>query len=125
MLGGHAFNFFRAVENAKIELSSEAATSISFRRPRINVQARVSRTDFEDLICRNLDRIDAQIERALRESDVKASDVDLVIRTGGSSRIPAFVERLADRFGEDRLAERDAFTTVALGLGIRACELWG
>ena len=62
---------------------------------------------------------------ALKDAGLGPDDVDVVIRTGGSSRIPSFIQRLADRFGTRKLAERDAFSTVALGLGIRACELWG
>lgn len=123
--GGHAYNFFRAIESAKIELSSAADATISFRRPRISVSIPVARVEFESLVQPNLDRVDEQIERALKEANIYSSDVDLVVRTGGSSRIPAFVERLAERFGERKLAERDAFSTVAVGLGIRACEIWG
>jgi hypothetical chaperone protein len=123
--GGHAYNFFRAIEGAKISLSSAPEATILFRRPRISVSVPVLRSEFEALVLRNLDRVDDQIERALKEANAASDEVDLVIRTGGSSRIPAFVERLADRFGEGKLAERDAFSTVALGLGIRACELWG
>jgi hypothetical protein len=40
-----------------------------------------------------------------------------VLLTGGSAYIPAF--------GEDRLEQRDAFTAVVHGLGIRAQQLWG
>jgi hypothetical chaperone protein len=123
--GGHAYNFFRAIEGAKIELSSATKATIAFRRPRISVSIPVARVEFETLLHRNLDRVDDQIERALKEANIDSGDVDLVVRTGGSSRIPAFVERLEGRFGARKLAERDAFSTVAVGLGIRACELWG
>lgn len=123
--GGHAYNFFRAIEGAKIELSSAADTTITFRRPRIALSIPVARAEFEAFVKGNLDRVDDQIDRALKEANIHSRDVDLVVRTGGSSRIPAFVERLAERFGAQKLAERDAFSTVALGLGIRAYELWG
>lgn len=123
--GGHGYNFFRAIEAAKIELSESENTTIAFRRPGVAVSVPVRRSEFESLVSRNLDKVDEQIDRALKDADIDSADVDLVVRTGGSSRIPAFVERLAARFGESKLAERDAFSTVALGLGIRACELWG
>jgi hypothetical chaperone protein len=47
-------------------------------------------------------------------------EIDIVLRTGGSSRIPAFVRMLEDRFGPERLHEMDLFTSVASGLGIAA-----
>jgi molecular chaperone DnaK (HSP70) len=48
-----------------------------------------------------------------------------VLLTGGSAYIPAFRDDLARIFGEDRLEQRDAFTAVVHGLGIRAQQLWG
>ena len=48
-----------------------------------------------------------------------------MLLTGGSAYIPAFRGDLADRFGEERLERRDAFTAVLQGLGIRAPQLWG
>ncbi len=123
--GGHAYNFFRAIENAKIELSSQRASTIRFRRPLIDISIPVQQGEFEALIEANIETIDFQVDRTLADARLDAKDVDLVIRTGGSSRIPAFVHRLEDRFGQEKLVERDAFTTVALGLGMRACELWG
>jgi hypothetical chaperone protein len=125
VLGGHAYNFFRTIEATKIRLSAADSSAITFRRPGIAIDAPVTRAEFEALIERNLDRVDDQISKALADSGLSDTDVDLVVRTGGSSRIPAFVDRLARRFGESKLAERDAFSTVALGLGIRAHELWG
>jgi hypothetical chaperone protein len=122
--GGHGYNFFRAIEAAKIELSDALKADIAFRRPRVALSVPVRRAEFDALIQRNLDRIDDQITRALDDAGIDAAQVDLVVRTGGSSRIPAFVERLSRRFGTRKLAERDAFTTVALGLGYQAFETW-
>lgn len=48
------------------------------------------------------------------------ADIDVVLRTGGSSRYPAFVRMLAEKFGAERLQEMDVFTGVASGLAIAA-----
>jgi molecular chaperone DnaK (HSP70) len=50
--------------------------------------------------------------------------VDLVIRTGGSSNVPAFVETLTELFGADRVQARHSFDSVAHGLGSQAQLLW-
>ena len=42
---------------------------------------------------------------------------DAVFLTGGSSKIPSVRQAFAERFGEGRLREGDAFTSVAAGLG--------
>lgn len=125
--GGHAWAFYSAIESAKIALSDEAKSLIDFTRggSGIAIHEDVSREEFDLIIGRDLDVIDATIDRALDEACRTAEDIDLVIRTGGSSQTPAFVERLAMRFGTRKVEERDAFDTVALGLGLKACELWG
>jgi hypothetical chaperone protein len=103
---------------------ADPKTSVSFRRPRVGVSVPVKRTEFESVIERNLAAVDGRIDSALLNAGVEADDIDLVIRTGGSSRIPLFVRRLEERFGAHKVAERDAFSTVSLGLASRAGELW-
>jgi hypothetical chaperone protein len=46
----------------------------------------------------------------------------VVLRTGGSSRIPRFVKMLAEKFGLDKLQEMDVFTGVASGMAVAAYE---
>ena len=41
-----------------------------------------------------------------------------MIRTGGSSQIPAFVQMLEQRFGQDKVRAVDTFSSVTSGLGI-------
>ncbi len=67
-----------------------------------------------------LDTVKQTIVEALNEAGVKAGDVDRVLVTGGSGQIPAFRDDLAAMFGETRLEQRDAFTAVVHGLGVRA-----
>ena len=52
-----------------------------------------------------------------------AGEVDAVFLTGGSSQIPAVRRLYAERFGEERVRTRDAFTSVAEGLGRAAASL--
>jgi hypothetical chaperone protein len=125
VLGGHAYNFYRALEQAKIVLSSSQATSIEFRRPGIAIDERMTRPELESVLKSNLDVIDNEIDRAMAAAGVSAGDIDLVVRTGGSSRLPAFVQRLTERFGDNKVVERDAYLTVAQGLGMRAMQEWG
>lgn len=125
--GGHAWKFYGTIESAKIALSDEAKSVIAFARPGTNIAIHedVSRDEFDAMIARHLDVIDATIDRALDGACCTAEDIDLVVRTGGSSQIPAFVERLTRRFGAGKVEERETFNTVALGLGLTACALWG
>ncbi len=125
VFGGHAYNFYRSLEQAKIDLSSSQTASIRFLRPGINIAAAVSRSEFDAIIASNLDVIDGVIDKALASAGVSADNIDVVVRTGGSSRLPAFISQLTARFGLAKVVERDAFATVAQGLGMRAWQQWG
>jgi hypothetical protein len=47
-----------------------------------------------------------------------------VLRTGGSSSIPAFVRILERTFDPSVIQERPVYTTVVHGLALHALEQW-
>ena len=95
---GHAYDFYKAIEAAKIALSSSNETE--------------------------LDLVRNAIDSALKEAGIAPNEVERVLLTGGSASIPAFRADLAGLFGAGRLEQRDAFTAVVHGLGVRAQQLW-
>jgi molecular chaperone DnaK (HSP70) len=120
---GYAYDFYKAIEAAKIALSSSEVTELRFSPLGLHVTLR--RSAFESMIRPELDLVSEAIGRALDEARIQATDVERVLLTGGSAYIPAFRDDLARIFGEDRLEQRDAFTAVVHGLGVRAQQLWG
>jgi hypothetical chaperone protein len=120
---GYAYDFYKAIEAAKIALSSAEVTELRFSP--LGLQVTLRRSAFESMIRPELDLVREAIGRALDEARVQPDDVDRVLLTGGSAYIPAFRGDLAQTFGEDRLEQRDAFTAVVHGLGVRAQQLWG
>lgn len=119
---GLAYDFYRAIEAAKIDLSSADSTVLGFEP--LGLQVTVRRSAFESMIRPELDLVAGTITRALREAEITAAEVDRVLVTGGSAYIPAFRDGLARQFGPERLEQRDAFTAVVYGLGVRAQQLW-
>ena len=120
---GYAYDFYKAIEAAKIELSSSETTELGF--PPLGLHVTLRRSAFEAMIRPELDLVRQAISRALAEANVAPKDVGRVLLTGGSAYIPAFREDLAATFGAERLEQKDAFTAVVYGLGIRAQQLWG
>jgi hypothetical chaperone protein len=120
---GHAYDFYKTIEAAKIALSSSESTALRFSP--FGLEVMVRRSAFESMIRPELDLVRKAIAHALKEANVTAREVDRVLLTGGSGYIPAFRADLADTFGSDRLEQRDAFTAVVHGLGVRAQQLWG
>lgn len=123
VLGGHSYSLHREVDDVKVALSSAETKSLQFRRPGISLHGNATRKLFETLIADNLDLVDQTIDLALRQAKLDPEAVDLVVRTGGSSQIPMFVERVNSRFGKAKVEQRDAFATVALGLALEALEV--
>ena len=123
LYGGHAYEFYRAIESAKIALSDADATRLEFAPLGLGIDVR--RSAFEAMIRPELDRVLATVHDALKHAVIEPEAVDRVLLTGGSAYIPAFRRDLAGMFGADRLEQRDAFTAVVHGLGVRAQQLWG
>lgn len=123
LYGGHAYPFWTEVERTKRELSSREWSTFSYRRGRIDVEARVSRSQFEDLIRPKIDEIRGAIEGAIQRAELEPSDIDVVIRTGGSSLLPIFNDMLDDLFGAVRVEARPPFTSVATGLADTASRI--
>jgi hypothetical chaperone protein len=71
-----------------------------------------------------LDLVREAIDRALTAAKLTPEEVGRVLLTGGSAYIPAFRADLVTTFGHERLEQRDAFTAVVHGLGVRAQQLW-
>ena len=55
--------------------------------------------------------------------ELSPGQIDAVVRTGGSSQIPCFVDLLTDQFGLQKLRAENTFSGVTAGLAIRAWEL--
>ena len=120
---GHAYDFYKAIESAKIALSDSDATDIEFAP--LSLRVTVRRSAFESMIRPELELVAETTRRALVEARIGAGDVERVLLTGGSAYIPAFRSELASTFGAGKLEQRDAFTAVVHGLGVRAQQLWG
>jgi hypothetical chaperone protein len=125
LYGGFAYQFYEAIEEAKIRLSTEDHTSIEFHRPGFDLNVPIVRSEFEELISQHIEILRATILTALSDAGIEPKDVSRVVRTGGSSAIPAFVEMVVSIFGADFMESRPPFTTVVRGLGYFAQGVWG
>ncbi len=113
---------YEAVEEAKVRLSEAPETVLSMHVGEIDFDEKIPRWDFERLIGPDVRAVEKCVDRALASAGLAPSDIDIVLRTGGSSRVPRFVKMLAQKFGAEKLQEMDVFTGVASGLGVAAWE---
>lgn len=116
------FRLSRAVERAKIELTSREETTFAFHKDAVHIEAALKRSEFESWIASDLDAISACIDRLLAQTGFEAHAVDRVFMTGGTSLVPAVRRVFAERFGDEKLRAGDELTSVAQGLALRAME---
>lgn len=119
---GHAYDLYKSIELAKIDLSSSETTRLVYEPLGLDVP--LMRSTFESMIRPELDLVFQTIAQALTTAGLRVKEVDRVLVTGGSAQLPIFQQELAAMFGANRLVQADAFTAVVHGLGIRAQELW-
>jgi hypothetical chaperone protein len=116
-----AFSFYNSVEAAKVALSGRGATVI--RAPGLDLWELYTRHQFEKDICHYQRQIEDVLLEALASSRLEPEQVDVVVKTGGSSNIPLFSEMLDAVFGPQRVKTGDVFNSVTAGLAIEAYRM--
>jgi hypothetical chaperone protein len=111
----YSYLVFQAIKDAKAALSSVEETVIDI--PELDIAIPFSRHRLEDIMQDMLSDISGIVEKVLGLADRSESDIDIVIRTGGSSQIAA-VRHLLERRFPGKVTEHDPFTSVAAGLAI-------
>ena len=106
---------FQAIKDAKVALSNVEETIIDV--PELDLAVSFSRDQFESIMTDMLLRIENVTEEVLHCSGRGRADIDIVIRTGGSSQIAAVKTLLEEQF-PGKVTEHDPFTSVAAGLAI-------
>ncbi len=116
-----SYLLFACIKDFKAELSSNEIAHLDI--PEIDVDIRMSRTEFEALIAEPLTRVAEAVEVTLGKAELADTDIDVVLRTGGSSLIPA-VKQMLDEHFPHKVVEHDPFTSVAAGLAVASFNDW-
>ncbi len=118
-------------EKAKKELSATTETDINL--PFITADAdgpkhfeyKMTRAKLEELVKDLIDRLAKPVEKALKDADMKPSDIDEIVLVGGMTRMPAVVEKVKKIFGKDPLKGVNPDEVVAVGAAIQGGVLAG
>ena len=120
-----------AAEKAKIELSSSTQTEINL--PYVTATASgpkhlvrtITRASFEKLADSLIKRSMSPVSKALKDADLKTSDIDEVILVGGSTRMPRIQEEVKKFFGKEPHKGVNPDEVVAIGAAIQGGVLTG
>lgn len=116
-----------ASEKAKIELSTVMETDINLpfisydqsSGPK-NLELKLTRAKFEELIRPIVDRCRSSIDNALRDAKLATADVSKIVLVGGPTRIPMVKKFVGDVIGKNPESGVDPMEAVAMGAAIQA-----
>lgn len=111
----YSYLVFQSIKDLKVALSDQSVARLDI--PEIDVDLQVSREEFETIIAGLLGSFEQAVQDTLVRAGITPASVELVIRTGGSSLIPA-VKAILERLFPGKVIEHDPFTSVAAGLAI-------
>lgn len=111
----YSYLVFQAIKDAKAALSSVNETVLDI--PELDISVQFTRRQFEGIMQDMLVQIDAIVDKVIANAGCTVADIDVVIRTGGSSQIAAVRSMLEQKF-PGKVTEHDPFTSVAAGLAI-------
>jgi molecular chaperone DnaK len=116
-----------AAEKAKIELSTVMETDVNLpfisydpsSGPK-NLEIKLTRAKFEELIRPIVERCRTSIDNALRDAKLTTADVSKIVLVGGPTRIPLVKKFVGDVIGKSPESGVDPMEAVAMGAAIQA-----
>ena len=109
----------------KESLSDNASVAVQIDLEDLQFEGELSKNEFNQLIAPLVDKSIKACRRAVRDAGVDVGDVNNVVLVGGSTRVPAVVDAVAEYFDSRPLDSIDPDRVVAVGAAIQANVLVG
>jgi hypothetical chaperone protein len=110
-----AFSILKQIEKCKIELSNKDIAT--FDDKYIDIKVQITRNDLYACLKPIIQQIDKELHTFFTLSKLHYDDIDIVIKTGGSSLLHAISKYLESKFS-CTINQYDTFTSIASGLAI-------
>jgi len=112
------YTIFQEIENSKISICSTDADPHLFRFSHgvINISENIYKEKYDFEMGSVVDDIIATMMDVFEQSNLKPSDVDKVVLTGGTAQFTLIKSRLKKIFGEEKLTEHNIYQSVVEGL---------
>jgi molecular chaperone HscA len=91
----------------------------------LNLDLNYPRTHFENIARKLVEESLDSVRQALRDADIKASDVREVVMVGGATRMPIVRQLVGELFAKEPLVDIDPDQVVAIGAALQANKLAG
>ena len=118
-------------EKTKVALSSEDIVYIDEKffakkdGEALHLEVEVTKEEFEELIAEDIDKTIDLLLETLEESDNDIDDLESIILTGGSSRIPFITNKILERTGKLPILIEDPDKSVSIGAILQGAMIEG
>ncbi len=118
-----------AARQAKVELSSMTATRVNLpflaqgAQGPLHLEQEITRAQFEDATRDLVARTEGPVAQALADAGIAASELGSVLLVGGSTRMPAVVEKVRQLTGKQPSNSINPDECVAIGAAIQGATL--
>lgn len=115
-----------SARDIKQQLSEHDSVAIDLQLDeQVSWQGEISRTEFEELIQKLVQKTIFASRKALRDADLTPAEIDEVVMVGGSTRVPLVKELVANYFETEPQVSINPDEVVAIGAAIQADVLIG
>ncbi|MDP2637452.1 MAG: molecular chaperone DnaK [Candidatus Levybacteria bacterium] len=120
-----------SAEKAKIELSSSTEAQINQpfitqgKEGPLHLTMSLTRAKLEQLVDSLIQKTLHPVEQALKDADVKVSDIDEVVLVGGMTRMPKVIDVVSKFFGKEPNKSVNPDEVVAVGAAVQGGVLGG
>jgi len=118
-------------EKTKVALSSQESVNIDEKffakkdNEALHLEVEVTREEFEELIEDDIDRTIDLLLETLEESNSDIDELEAIILTGGSSRIPLISHKILERTGKLPILIEDPDKSVSIGAILQGAMIEG
>jgi hypothetical chaperone protein len=110
------YSVFQSIEKTKIELSKSKSSGFSYSKMDIEIDEEISIEQYNAIIQKDLNKISRYLDEFLLKNEIRASEIDSLFLTGGTSMVSAIKNLFADKFPDVKVHSGDNFISVAKGL---------
>lgn len=120
-----------SAEKAKIELSSSMQTEINLpyvtatAAGPLHLNVKLTRAKLESLVGDLVERSFKSVKQAVKDADVKLSEIKAVLLVGGMTRMPLVQEKVKSYFGIEPRKDVNPDEAVAMGAAVQGAVLKG
>jgi len=118
-------------EKTKILLSVEDSVNIDEKffakkdKEALHLEVEITKEEFEELIEEDVDKTIALLLETIEESNNEIDDLEAIILTGGSSRIPFISSKILEQTGKLPILIEDPDKSVSIGAILQAAMIEG